>query len=355
MPIHAAILLPVFNGSSMNSPPKVLPMKLNRLIVTTSLLIALTAIAHAAGAYRVTHTWQLGVSGGWDYLTMDSTTHTLYIAQGDKVLLFDTKSNTVAATIPGLGRTHGIVLSTDGKTVYVADSATGKVHIIDHASLKETGSISVGAGADSMVIEPVTGHLFVFCGKSKEADVLDLATNTVVAQIPLPGRPEFPAADGVGGVYDNMEDLHQLVHIDAAQNKIIGSVTFDGCEGPSGQAIDRATMRAFSVCDNGRMVITELPRLKQIGMVTIGEGPDAAVFDPAQKLIFSSNGDVGTLSIVHEISPKQFELEQTVKTAPRGRTLALDRDSGAIYIVAPDPAAAADVKSKPLLLIEVSR
>jgi len=283
-----------------------------------------------------------------------AATHTLYIAQGDKVLVFDTKSGTVTGTMGGMNRIHGIVLMPDGKTAYVSDGGANEVRIMDRATLQQTGSIAVGEGPDAMVLEPVTGHLFVFCGKSKELSIIDPATNTVLATVPLPGRPEYPVADGTGFIYDNIEDLDQLIRIDASRNKIVDTWTFNGCKGPSGQAIDIASMRAFSVCDNGRMVVTELPRGKQVAAIPIGQGPDAAVFDAAQKLAFSSNGDTGTLSIVQEVTPNKFQLVQTVATAPKGRTLALDPTNGDIYIVAPDPNTPG-TDAKPLILMKVSR
>jgi YVTN family beta-propeller protein len=330
-------------------------MALHRRFTALSLLFALAvAPAFAAGTYHVAHTYQLGVSGSWDFLTFDASTHTLFIAQSDKVVVFDTQSGAVTGTIPGMVHTHGVVLSPDGKLAYVSDGGAGVVRIIDRATLTQTGNIAVGNNPDVLLLEPTTGHLFVFCGRSKDLYVVDLATNKVIAQVPLPGKPEFAVADGAGFVYDNIEDLHQLVKIDAAQNKVVDTWTLTGCESPSGQAIDLVGKRAFSVCDNGRMIITELPKGKQIGAVVIGKGPDYAAFDPAQKLVFSSNGDVGTLSIVQEVTPNKFELLQTVNTAPKGRTLALDPTNGDIYIVAPDPNIPGP-GPKPLILIQVSK
>jgi len=318
-----------------------------------ALLLTLAIPTHAA-TYHVANTYPLGVSGGWDYLTLDASTHVLYIAQGDKIVVFDTQSGTVAGTIPGLGRTHSIILSTDGKTIYVSDSATSVVHIIDRATLQQTGTIPVGTGPDAMLLEPVTGHLFVFNGKSKDLSIVDLTANKVIALVPLPGKPEFPVADGAGNVYDNIEDLHQLIRIDATQNKIAETITFAACGSPSGQAIDRVSKRVYSVCDNANMTITEIPTLKQIGVASIGDGPDAAVFDAKQHLIFSSNGGSGTLSIIREVKPDEYKLIQTLPTALKGRTLALNAITGDIYIVAPDPAATG-AGPKPLVLIEVSK
>jgi YVTN family beta-propeller protein len=330
-------------------------MKILRRLPATTLLLATAGSVHAAENYHVAQTYQLDVSGGWDYMTLDASAHTLFIAQGDKVVVFDTQSGTVAAKITGMVHTHGIVLSADGKTAYVSDGGAGVVRIIDRATFTQTGTILVGTNPDGMVLEPVTGHLFVFNGKSKDLSVIDLTTDKVIALVPLPGKPEFPVADGAGNVYDNIEDLHQLIRIDAAQNKIVGAMTFPGCESPSGQAIDLAGKRIFSVCANGSMTMTALPAMRQIATAPIGEGPDAAAFDPTQKLIFSSNGDAGTLSIVREFEPNKYSLIQTVKTAPKGRTLALNTTTGDIYIVAPDPKNTTVDSPKPLVLLKLSK
>ena len=327
---------------------------LRSLSAAAALLLATAVPAHAAGSYHVAHTYQLGVSGGWDYLTLDASTHTLYISQGDKIVVFDTQSGIVTGKITGMAHTHGVVLSADGKTLYVSDGGAGLVRIVDRATLTQTGTIPVGTNPDGMVLEPTTGHLFVFNGKSKDLSVIDLTSNKVIALVPLPGKPEFPVADGAGNVYDNIEDLHQLIRIDAAQNKIAETITLNDCESPSGQAIDAASKRAFSVCDNGHMTVTALLGLKQIATAPIGAGPDATAFDPAQKLIFSSNGGDGTLSIIREIKPNEYLPVQTVQTAPKGRTLALNSATGDIYIVAPDPAFTG-TGPKPLILLEISK
>ena len=47
---------------------------------------------------------------------------------------------------------------------------------------------------------------------------------------------------------------------------------------------------------------------------------------------FSSQGD-GTLTIVKETTPATFEVEQTVSTPVRAKTLTLDTKSGNLYLI----------------------
>lgn len=80
--------------------------------------------------------------------------------------------------------------------------------------------------------------------------------------------------------------------------------------------------------------------------VTIGEGPDATAFDSEKKLIFSSNGEDGTLTVVKQESADKYTVADTAKTEKSGRTLALDQKTHKLYISAaqfgPAPAATAD-------------
>jgi hypothetical protein len=50
------------------------------------------------------------------------------------------------------------------------------------------------------VFDPSTKTLRAFNGKSNNATVTEAASNKVIATIALPGKPEFPAADGSGSI-----------------------------------------------------------------------------------------------------------------------------------------------------------
>ena len=62
---------------------------------------------------------------------------------------------------------------------------------------------------------------------------------------------------------------------------------------------------------------------------------DANRFDPGTQLAFSSNGD-GTLTVVHEDSPDKYTVVDNVATARGARTMELDPDTHAIFLVTAD-------------------
>src|SRR5574337_89131 len=118
------------------------------------------------------------------------------------------------------------------------------------------------------------------------------------------------------------------------------------CDSPSGLAIDVAHHRLFSVCRNKLMAVTDSTDGRQVASVPIGEGPDAAHFDPQRQLAFSSNGRSGTLTVVREIDPDHFDVLANVPTQQSARTMALEDASGKVFLSAaefgarPEPTAA---------------
>jgi DNA-binding beta-propeller fold protein YncE len=140
----------------------------------------------------------------------------------------------------------------------------------------------------------------------------------------------------------NIEDKNEILKLDAASRKAVSTWPLPGCESPSGMAIDRDKHRLFSVCDGGKMAVVDYDSGKVLGLAAIGDGPDAAGFDPKHGLAFSSNGGDGTLTIVDSWKPG-FPVLQTVSTKKGARTMALDASTGRVYLVTaefgPAPAA----------------
>ena len=303
------------------------------------------AAAAAAQTYHVADKWRLGGQGGWDYLTSDDAAHRLYVAHNSRVEVVDSTTGKIIGAITGLKSTHGVALDPDGKTGYISDGAGNAIVVFDRANLSVKATVPAGTNPDGITYEPVTKTVWAFNGRSKNVSVLDTKTDTIVATIPLPGKPEFPQADGKGSVFDNIEDQNSIVKLDAKSHQLLATWKLEGCDSPSGLAIDRATHRLFSVCDSGKMAIVDYTSGKILRLASIGEGPDAAGFDAKRSLAFSSNGGSGTLSVVDTRKPG-FPTVQTLTTAKGARTMALDAATGHIYLVTarfgPPPAPTAD-------------
>ncbi len=315
------------------------------LAAATALLLCTTAFAQTP-SFLVEKTWHIGGDGGWDYLTTEPSAHRLYIARGNRVQVVDTQSGKLIAEIGGMGGTHGIALNSNGKTGYISDGGDGMVRVFDRATLKVTASIPAGKNPDAILFEPATHRVFAFNGRSSSATVIDTGDNRVLKTIPLPGKPEFAQADGAGSVYVNIEDKSEIVRIDAKSMTATASWPLAPCESPSGLAIDTTHHRLFSVCDNKLMAVVDTRTGHVVATPAIGNGPDATRYDAKRHLIFSPNGQDGTLTVVRQNSADSYTPVQTLTTQKGARTMALDSASGTLYVVTanfgPRPAATAD-------------
>jgi DNA-binding beta-propeller fold protein YncE len=304
------------------------------------LVLASSISLWAQGPYHVQDKWKVGGEGGWDYLAMDPQSELLYITRGNHVMVVNPSSGKTVADITGLHGTHGVAFDSNGKDGYISDGAGNAVAVFDRSSNKITQTISAGTNPDGILFEPFTHTVWAFNGRSKNATVIDAKTKQVVATVPLPGKPEFPVADGKGSIFVNIEDKNEIAHIDAKTREI--KAEWPICESPSGQAIDVAHNRLFSVCDDKKMAVVDASSGKVVATPEIGDGPDAAGFDPSTGNAFSSNGG-GTLTVVHQNSPDSYSVLQNVSTQRSARTMAFDRKTGKIYLVAaefgPRPAA----------------
>jgi YVTN family beta-propeller protein len=319
---------------------------LQMVLLPTFLLASASAFPQkpAQKEYNVLNHWKIGGEGGWDYLTSDPKAHRLYVTHGPRVEVVDTDSGKVVGSITGLTGTHGVALDDAGKYGYISDGGANAVVVFDRVSLATVSSIPAGTNPDGIVFEPVTKTVWAFNGRSNNATVIDARQNKVIATIPVPGKPEFPVADGSGTVFANIESKNEIDRFNAAAKTITAKWPLENCESPSGLAIDPKGHRLFAVCDGEKMAIVDARSGKTLANQTIGDGPDAARYDAARKLAFSSNGD-GTLTII-DCTKRIYPVIQILITERGARTMTLDSATGRIYLATAAfgarPAATAD-------------
>ncbi|GLQ96604.1 YncE family protein [Dyella mobilis] len=319
-----------------------------------ALLASLTAMAATSSmaadapvpaGLKVIHQLHLGGPGGWDYLSFDAQRRHLFVSRGDRVLAVDVDADKQVGTIPGTSGVHGIAIAQDLHRGFTSNGKANSVTVFDLDTLKTVATIAgTGQKPDAIVYDPASHHVFTLNGKSGTASVIDPAKNAVIGTIALPGKPEFAVADGSGHLYVNIEDKSELTQIDSRTNKVLNTWSLAPCESPSGLAMDVVHKRLFSVCDNRTMTVLDAVDGHRVATVAIGDGPDAVTFDPAQGMVYSSNGESGTLTVVHQDDPDHYSVVATVPTQVSARTHALDPQKHLIYLSAAQPGSGKDAR-----------
>ena len=312
----------------------------------TMLALPLSSGADASSSLAVTQQFKLAGNTGWDYLSYDADGKRLFIARADHVQVMDAGTGQQVGEIAGTDGVHGIALVPELKKGFTSNGKANSVTVFDLASLKLIREIPLqGKKPDAIIYDSGSKHVLAFNGGSNSISVIDPTGESVMATLPVPGRPEFAAADGHGRVYFNLEDKGQVAVLDTLANKLLSTWSLGDCAEPSGLALDAAHHRVFSTCQNHKLAILDTGSGKLVAEVPIGDEPDAAAFDPATGLVYSSNGE-GTLTVIKEDDADHFRVIANVPTRKGARTMALDAAGKRIFLATadfgPPPAATAD-------------
>ena len=311
-----------------------------------ALALLLTTAASVAGAtgvstsgppspphYRLAHEQRLPGDEGWDYLTFEPGAERLFIAHGTEVQVVDTRRLALAGAIPDTPGVHGIALAPELGRGYISAGRAGTIVVFDLKTLARTKEIhTTGDNPDAILYDPATRRVFTFNGRGRNVTAVDARSEKVVGTIPLDAKPEFAVTDAKGRIYVNLEDKNSLAVIDPQSLRVVSIWPLSGCEEPSALALDAERGRLFAGCGNKLMMMLDAANGRVLGSVPIGEGVDAARYDPELGLAFASCGE-GVLSIVGLGASGKPEAVQSLATQRGARTMALDESSHRVFLV----------------------
>ena len=304
-------------------------------LLFAGLLLAVTQMAFAQGKpaeYKVEKSIPVEGAGGWDYLTVDSPTHRLFISHGTCVDVIDLKTDKTVGQIPNTPGVHGIACIPALNKGFITAGRMDSVVVFDLKTLKTLDKTGTGKNPDAILYDKFSNRIFTFNGRGHSVTAIDAKTNAVVGTLPVSGKPEAAVTDGKGKIFCNIEDKSTVVKFDAKTLKIDAEWPLDPGKEPSGLAFDTKNNRLFSACsDSKQIVVMDATNGKIISMLPMGEGCDGILFIPADKNAISSNGE-GTLTVVHQDGADSYKVIQTVTTRKSARTITYDESTGKIYL-----------------------
>lgn len=281
--------------------------------------------------YHLSKNINVGGEGGWDYLTVDSKAHRLYVSHSSKAVVIDIDKEKVIGEIPNTNGIHGIAIATDLGRGFTSNGKDSTVTIFDLQTLKTLGTVKTGINPDAIIYDEQSHYIFTFNGGSNNCTVIDGAKAEVVGTIALGGKPEFAAVDGKGKIFVNIEDTSEVVAVDTHKFSVLSRWPLKPGEEPTGMAIDLKQRKLFIGCSNNLMVVMDADNGHIMATLPIGKGVDGVAFDPDSKLAFSSNGE-GTVTVIQESSDGKYTVLENVKTKPGARTIALDLSTHKIFL-----------------------
>jgi len=310
-------------------------------LAALALTVALTAPAVAADTnYKITDRLKMP-DGRFDYASADQHSGRIYWPRLDVTSVIDAKTNKISEM---KGGTNGhVVVPVPGTTLAVEPHGTPNntppngVVIVDTAKNAVVADLPAGNFPDGATYDPSSKLVWVMLHNDGVALGVDAKAGKIAATVNVGGHLEFPAADGKGHLFVNIQTAGEIGVIDTKTDKVTAHWKLAGCEDNGGLAYASKSGLVVSACGNGLAKVLDAKTGKEVASLTIGHGSDAVIYDSKRQLAFIPCAAEGMLYILNVADPKHVAIVQQLATQKGTRTGAVNEASGRVYLMASKP------------------
>src|SRR5499427_1299284 len=145
------------------------------------------------------------------------------------IAVLDTGTNGVQGTIPVPQGPHGIVITPDGRKVYVSSDGASTVSVIDTQTDKVVRSIEVGTNPHGLAITPDGRQVLVSAFGTHQALLIDTRTDQIVQRLPVPmPHNSVLSPDGQRAhVGSQQQGATAVIILDLVQGTQVGTIPLD--------------------------------------------------------------------------------------------------------------------------------
>ncbi|MGH9264317.1 MAG: beta-propeller fold lactonase family protein [Acidimicrobiales bacterium] len=209
---------------------------------------------------------------------------------------------------------------------YVANTVSDTVSVVDTATNTVVATIPVGDQPNALAVRPDGTRVYVANGGSDTVSVIDTATNTVVATIPVGNFPQGVAVRPDGArVY--VATFDGLAVIDPATNSVVATIPVVAGAGmafsPDGRRmyVANQALDALTVVDTTtNTVVTDIP---------VGHSPHGVAVRPDGARVYVTNQSSLSVSVI-DTATNAVVATLPVPRDPTG--VALSPDGSRLYV-----------------------
>lgn len=281
--------------------------------------------------------------GDFDHFAVDVAGGRLFLAGEDGATLevFDLGSGKHLRTIKGFDQPHAPLFLPDVNRLVVTDSGTGMTRIVDGASYRIIGSIPLVVGADSMLYDPSSRHMYVVTGgKNAEPKM----AKTVVSEVdPRTGShvgdvtfdtdfTESMAAEQHGNrLFVNVTGQSTLAVIDKTTRNVTANWPIHGAELNAPMAFDEKHQRLFvGTRKPFRLLVLDAANGNTIASFDAPQRTNQVIFDEANRRIYMAGDDY--LAVIEQKDADHYQEIAHVPTAKGAKTAILVPERHALFV-----------------------
>src|SRR5207247_7404723 len=122
------------------------------------LFVALSVFAQSPVAYHITHTYELGGDGAWDYIVPEPAQHRVFVARANRVMVIDEDNGKLLGEVTGIKGAHGTAIAAASGHGFATSGNDQSVVMFDARTFKELARIPSAEDTDAIIYDPVSNR-----------------------------------------------------------------------------------------------------------------------------------------------------------------------------------------------------
>ena len=246
------------------------------------------------------------------------------------VAVLDVGSNRVLRTIPIPPGPHGLVVTRDGRKVYVSSDGASTVSVIDTATDQITKSIEVGPTPHGLALSPDGRQVLVAAFGTNRALLIDTATDRVIGEVlvPQPHNSAITSDGRTAYVASQQQGSTALVILDLVNKVQAGRVPLEKTPraldiSPDGKWV------YFTVAGTDAVQVLDRTTNRVVAEIPVGASPHHPLFTPNGKSTLVVSQGPGHLEI---LDPNKRTVSASVTVGKAPHWIAVSSDGRTAYI-----------------------
>jgi DNA-binding beta-propeller fold protein YncE len=287
-----------------------------------------------------------GAKPGFDHADIwvgDGGDARIYVANtgADRIDVLDCSTRSFLRSLGGLEGVAGVLVDQERDLLFSSDRGSARASVFRCSDETVLGRVAVGPHPNGLAYDTRRHRLYSLnlgepVGEGCTASVVELDSLSVIAELPLPGRPRWGLYDSeTDAVYANICEPAQILVIDAEDVTPVRTLDVPAA-GPHGLWLEDT--RLFCAADAGALVVLDCRSGDVEASLPLPGEPDVVWHDPDSHRLYIAIGGPG---VVCSFDTERLVPVETVATEAGAHTLAWDPAGRALYVFCPGSAGAA--------------
>lgn len=246
------------------------------------------------------------------------------------VAVIDTSTNRVLGTIPVPPGPHGLVITPDGRKVYVSSDGASTVSVIDTATDRVVRTIEVGPMPHGLSISRDGRRVLVSDFGGNQAVIIDTASDRILGRVPIP-QPHNSAISPNGRIAyvgSQQPGATALVIVDLWNRTQVGTVPLDKTPRALNMTPDGKQLY-FTLAGSDAVQVLDTASNRVVAQIPVGASPHHPIVTSNGKYGLVVSQGPGVLTI---FAPTTDTIIGTVTVGKFPHWIATSADGDTAYV-----------------------